>query len=153
MKGVARAERIEARFDCADAVHAAHGNRGRRQPLTDRAQRPAVRRATAVDLVHEQQRGKVESAQGPHQHAALRLHSLDGRHNEHRAVQHAQGALDLGDEVGVAWRVDQVDDDVADRDRDGRGLDGDAPPALQRQGSVCVFPSSTLPIWSMTPAA
>ena len=37
--------------------------------------------------------------------------------HQHRAVEHAQHPFHLGDEVRVAGRVDQVDGDVADRER------------------------------------
>ena len=43
-----------------------------------------------------------------------------------RAVEHAQAALDLGREIDVARRVDQVDRDVLPGKRDAGGVDGDA---------------------------
>ena len=87
----------------------------------------------AVELVDEDQRRHAQPLQRAHQHARLRLHALDRRDDQHGAVEHAQHALHLGDEVGVAGRVDQVDGDVADRERDDRGLDRDAAPALERE--------------------
>ena len=77
--------------------------------------------------------GIAQPPQRAHQHARLRLHALDRGDDEHRAVEHAEHPLDLGDEVRVAGRVDQVDGDVADDERDDRGLDRDAALALQRQ--------------------
>ena len=47
-----------------------------------------------------------------------------------RTLKHA---LHLGDEVGVAGRVDQVDGDVVDRERDDRRLDRDAALLLERE--------------------
>ena len=91
-------------------------------------------RAAAVDLVDEDQRRDPQALQRAHQHARLRLHALDGGDDEHRAVEHAEHPLDLGDEVGVAGGVDQVDGDAADGERHDRGLDRDAAPALERQG-------------------
>ena len=90
--------------------------------------------ADAVDLVHEQQGGDAEAPQGPQQQAGLGLHALDGRDHQHGPVEHAQHPLHLGDEVGVAGGVDQVDGDVADHERHHGGLDGDAALAFQGQG-------------------
>ena len=90
-------------------------------------------RAAAVDLVHEDQRRDAQPLQRPHQHAGLRLHALDGRDHQHRAVEHAQHPLHLGDEVRVAGRVDQVDGDVVDDERHDGGLDRDAALPFQRQ--------------------
>ena len=89
--------------------------------------------AGPVDLVDEDERRDAQPSQRAHEHAGLRLHSLDGGDDEHRAVQHAEHALDLGDEVRVARRVDQVDGDVVDRERHDRGLDRDAALPLQRE--------------------
>src|SRR5439155_7275544 len=44
----------------------------------------------------------------------------------HRPVQYAEGALDLGREIDVAGRVDQVDLDVVPLDGDRGAVDGDA---------------------------
>ncbi len=49
------------------------------------------------------------------------------------AVEHAQHPLHLGDEVRVAGRVDQVDGDAVDRERDDGRLDRDAALLLERQ--------------------
>ena len=64
----------------------------------------------------------METLQGAHQDARLRLHALDAGEHEHRAVEHVEDALDLGDEVRVAGRVDQIDVQVAERERRDRGL-------------------------------
>jgi hypothetical protein len=61
------------------------------------------------------------------------LHALDRRDHQHGAVEHAQHPLHLGDEVRVAGRVDQVDDDAVDRERDDCRLDRDPALALERQ--------------------
>ena len=90
-------------------------------------------RAGAVDLVDEDQRRDAQPLQRPHQHPGLRLHALDGGDDQHRAVEHAERPLHLGDEVRVAGGVDQVDRDVADGERDDGGLDGDAALAFERQ--------------------
>ena len=65
--------------------------------------------------------------------SALRDHELGLRHrpfgrvDEHdRAVHHAQDALDLAAEIGVAGGVDDVDAGVLPDDRGRLGQDGDA---------------------------
>src|SRR5262249_56087760 len=62
----------------------------------------------------------------------LHLDTADGAENAHRAIEDAQGALDLRREVHVAGRVDQVDARVAPFDGDGRAVDRDALLLLQR---------------------
>ena len=89
--------------------------------------------AGAVDLVDEQQGGHPEPLQGAHQDPGLRLDTLDGGQHEDRAVEHPEGALDLGDEVRVPGGVDHVHGDVVQRERHDRGLDRDAAPALERE--------------------
>ena len=89
--------------------------------------------AGAVGLVHEQQRRNAQALQRAHQQPCLRLHALDRRDDEHRAVEHAEHALDLGDEVRVARRVDEVDGDVVERERDDGGFDRDPAPPLERE--------------------
>ena len=42
---------------------------------------------------------------------ALGLDPLDGREDDDRAVEHAERPLDLGGEIDVAGRVDDVDRD------------------------------------------
>ena len=108
--------------------------RGRDPQLVRDLTRDALRvRPAAVGLVDEDQRRDPQARERAHQHARLRLHALDRAHHQHRAVEHAQHALDLRDEVGVAGRVDQVHDEVVDRERDDRGLDRDAAPAFERE--------------------
>ena len=128
-----REPRLERRVARADAAHPAHRHDRGRQPLGDLVQHRLLARAGAIDLVDEQQRRDPQPLQRAHQHARLRLHALDGREHEHRAVEHVQDALHLGDEVGVPRRVDQVDRDVADDERHDRRLDRDPAPALERQ--------------------
>ena len=70
----------------------------------------------------------------PHQQACLRLHALDGGDDENRTVQDTQNPFDLSDEVRVARRVDQVDGDVVDDERDDGRLDRDAALPFQREG-------------------
>jgi hypothetical protein len=122
-------ERLEQR---APARPVAGDDRGR-QLLADARQHRVRPRAGAVGLVDEDQRRHAQAPQRVHQHARLRLNALDGRDDEHRAVEHAQDALDLRDEVGMPRRVDEVDRDVADPERHDRGSDRDAAAALERE--------------------
>ena len=84
-------------------------------------------------LLTKMQGRHAEALQRAHQDPGLRLHPLDGGQDQHGTVQHAEDALDLGDEVGVARGVDDVDVEVAEREPDDRGLDRDAAPALERE--------------------
>ena len=104
----------------------AHRDDGWGQPRGDAAQHAVVPGAFAVDLVHEDQGGDAQPAQRPHQHDGLRLHALHGRDHEHRAVEHAEHPLDLGDEIRVAGRVYEVDRDAINDERDDGRLDRDA---------------------------
>jgi len=79
----------------------------------------------------------VEPLEGAEQKRGLGLDAFDRRDDQDRAIEDTQDALDLGDEVGMAGRVDQVDREIADQER------GD---------SVWVVPASTLPTRSMAPA-
>jgi hypothetical protein len=123
----------EVRIPCADAGDTTHRNGGSQFP-GDVPQRALVVGATTVDLVHEDESGNAQALQGAHQHAGLRLDALDGRDDENGAVEHAQHALHLGDEVRVAGGVDQVDGDVTDGEGDDGGLDRDAARPFQGQG-------------------
>ena len=76
----------------------------------------------------------MQALQRAHQDPGLRLHALDGRQHEDRPVEHDERALDLGDEVRVAGGVDDVDRQVAERERHDGGTDGDAAAALEREG-------------------
>ena len=87
--------------------------------------------AGPVDLVDEDQRRDVEPLERAEQQRRLRLDALDRRDDEDRAIEHAEDAFDLGDEVGVAGRVDEVDREVADEERGDRGPDRDAAFALE----------------------
>ncbi len=89
--------------------------------------------ADAIDLVDEQHRRHAETLQRAHQDDRLRLHALDGRQHEHRSVEHRERPFDLGDEVGVAGRVDDVHGQVADGEGDDCGSDRDAALTFERQ--------------------
>ncbi len=132
-RGVAVVVRVEGGLARAEVGHLTHRDHVGREACRQVGQHGVVRRTGAVDLVHEDQRRDAEPLQRAHQHAGLRLHALDGRDHQHRAVEHAEHPLDLGDEVGVAGGVDQVDRHALDDERDHRGLDGDAALPLERE--------------------
>ena len=73
--------------------------------------------ADPVDLVHEHDRRHAEPAQGAEEQQGLRLHALDGRDDQDGAIEDAEHALDLGDEVRVPRRVDEVDRHAVDHER------------------------------------
>jgi len=97
------------------AAHGSHSDRSRSELVADFGQHAPAIGAATVDFVHEHERWDPQSLQRAHQDARLRLHALDGGDHQHGAVEHAQDTLDLGDEIRVARRVDQVDGDVVDR--------------------------------------
>ena len=80
--------------------------------------------AKPVNLIDEKQKGHVQAAKRLHQHARLRLHALDGGNHHHGGIEHTQRSLDLGNEIGVAGRIDEIDGSVAERKRYDGCLDG-----------------------------
>ena len=67
--------------------------------------------ADAVHLVDEADPRDAVLGRLPPDGLALRLDPLDGREHDDGAVEHAERPLDLGGEVDVAGRVDDVDRD------------------------------------------
>ena len=124
-------ERTTAAVPTAGVPHRAHRDHGGREPARHCGDDPLRVGAGPVDLVDEDQRRDAEPLERPEQQRGLRLDALDRRDDEDGAVQHAEDALDLGDEVRVAGRVDQVDREVADQERGDRGPDRDAAFALE----------------------
>ena len=57
---------------------------------------------------------------------ALGFDALAGAKHNHAAIEHPQTPLDLGGEIDVAGRVDQIDADVFVRQRDTRRVDRNA---------------------------
>ena len=103
----------------------------RRRETTSRTRSSSGPRA--IDLVDEDQRRDAQALQRTHQDARLRLHALDRRDDQDRAVEDAEHALDLGDEVGVARRIDQVDVNVIERERRHGGADRDPARPFERE--------------------
>ena len=81
------------------------------QPLGDLVEDAVELGADAVHLVDEAEPGDVVLGRLPPDGLALRLDPLDGREDDDRAVEDAERPLDLGGEVDVAGRVDDVDRD------------------------------------------
>ncbi len=86
----------------------------------------------AVQLVDERQPRHVILVGLPPHRFALRLDAFAGAEHDDAAVEHAQAALDLGREVDVAGRIDQVDYDVLPRKLHAGRVDGDAAFGLLR---------------------
>jgi len=125
--------RRDGRVPGAGRGHRVHRHDGRGQ-LRAQVVQDAIRIGAApIDLVHEHDRRDVQPLQRAHEDAGLGLDALDGRDDQHRAVEDAEHPLDLGDEVRVTGRVDQVDRRVGDPERDDGRLDGDAALALEGQ--------------------
>ena len=113
---------------------AVHRNDAGRQPLRDRGDHAvAGRRPRRSVLLTKKSVGTRRRSSARQQERRLCLHALDRRDDEHGAVEHSEDALDLGDEVRVPGRVDEVDGDVADRERRYRRLDRDAALLLERE--------------------
>jgi hypothetical protein len=103
----------------------------RGRDLSEHAVRVA---AHPVDLVDEEHRRHTEPAQRPEQHAGVGLHPLHRGQDQDRGIEDSQRALDFGDEIRVPGGVDEVDNDVTDRERHDRGVDRDAPRPFQSEG-------------------
>ncbi len=96
--------------------------------LVERSMRIGV---GAVDLVDDHD-GAQTQAQRPHEHVAgLRHGALVGVHQQQDRVDHGEHPLHFAGEVGVAGRVDDVDEVAAPLHRAVLGPDGDAALALQ----------------------
>ena len=96
-------------------------------------------------LLMKQTRNVVSISLSPDR-LRLRLDALAGVKHRNHAVQNAQRSLDLGREVDVTGRVDQVDRVAPARERDRGGVDGDPRVCSCSSKSVVVVPSSTSPM-------
>ena len=79
----------------------------------------------SIYLVDEDECRDVEALEGAEEERRLRLDTLDRRYDKHRAIEYAEDALHLGDEVGMAGGVDEVDRQVAHEERGDRRSDRD----------------------------
>ena len=105
----ARSHGDDRRRPVADPVRRSHRHDAQFQLAPDVVEQRLAARAETVDLVDEDEHREVGRADCPRQAARLRLHALDGRDDQHDAIEHAQRTLDLGDEVGVSGGIDQID--------------------------------------------
>ena len=90
-------------------------------------------RVGAVDLVETDDGRKAGLERLPEDEAGLRQRPLRGVHQEQHAVDHRERALDLAAEVGMAWRVDDIDAHAFPRDGGVLRENGDAPLPLERE--------------------
>lgn len=102
-----------------------------REPPAHLVDDPAAVGAGPVNFVDEEQRRHLQPAQRPPEHHGLRLDALDRRDHQDGGVQHGKAALHLGDEVGMAGGVDQVDLGLSTDEGRDIGADGDAAAAFQ----------------------
>jgi hypothetical protein len=114
----------------ADGQLHGHGPGG--QALANLVDHGLKIRARAIHLVDEGQARHVEVVGLVPHRFGLRLDARDAAEHHHRAVEHAQRALDLDGEVHVPRRIDEVHVVPAPFQRGGRGGDGDAALALLR---------------------
>jgi hypothetical protein len=91
-------------------------------------------RARPVDLVDHDDRCTVQCQRLPEDESRLRHRPIERIDNEQDAIHHAEDALDLAAEVGVARGVDDVDLRPLPADRGVLRQDGDAALALERIG-------------------
>ena len=124
-------ERLDGRLAAAGVTDPRHRDHPGREPARHGLDDPVGVGSGPIDLVDEDQRRDVEALEGAEEEWRLRLDALDRRDDEDRAVEHAEDALDLRDEVGVAGRIDEVDRQVAEEERGDRGPDRDAAFALE----------------------
>ncbi len=96
------------------------------EPLADLGHRRAEVGPGAVHLVDEADARDPELVGLPPDRLRLRLDARHAVEHHHRAVEHAQAALDLDGEVDVPGGVDQMDVVVVPGEAGGRGGDGDA---------------------------
>ena len=131
---VVRRERPDAGVAATGVADARHRHDRRRQATRHGLDDALGVRSGPVDLVDEEQRRDAEALEGPEQERRLGLDALDRRDDEDGAVEHAEDAFDLGDEVRVARRIDEVDRQVVDQERGDRGADRDAAFAFELEG-------------------
>lgn len=101
-----------------------------RRRRTCRSTRPTSAPTRSI-LLTKSTVGTPQPPQGAPQDDSLRLHPLDGGKNEHRGVQDGERPLDFGDEVGMPGSVDDIDEEVADRERRHGRTERDPAPRLQ----------------------
>ena len=106
----------------------------RHEEVEDLVQRPVGLGVGLVDLVEDDDRAQAEPQRLGGDELGLRHRAFGGVDEEEDAVDHAEDALDLAAEVGVAGGVDDVDAVALPLDRGRLGEDGDAALALEVVG-------------------
>ncbi len=96
---------------------------------------PAGARASAVDLVDDDDRMQTAGERLLGDEARLRHRPLDGVDQQQHRIDHRQHALDFAAEVGVTGRVNDVDPEATPLDGGVFGENGDTALALE---VVCV---------------
>ena len=91
-------------------------------------------RARTIDLVDDDDRRAAERERLAQHEARLRHRTVERIDDEQHAIDHAQDALDLAAEVGVARRVDDVDLRALPANGGVLGENGDSALALERIG-------------------
>ena len=91
-------------------------------------------RIWAVDLVDDDDGLKPHLERLGHDEFRLRQRAFGGVDQHQGAVDHAEDALDLAAEIGVARRIDNVDARAVPDDRGDLSEDGDAALALEIVG-------------------
>ena len=97
-------------------------------------QRPSRPRADTVHLVDHDDRAKPQRQRLAGDKARLRHRAFDGVDQQQNRVDHRQNALDLAAEVGMAGRIDDVDEEIAPPDCCILRNNGDAPLFFQIVG-------------------
>ena len=96
-------------------------------------------RILAVDLVDDDDGGQAVLKGLSQDETSLWQGALGGVDKQQHAINHRQRALDLPAEIGVAGRVDDVNDAIAMPDGRVLGHDGDAALALEIDVVECAF--------------
>ena len=101
------------------------------EEIVDLVQHLLRTRVGPVDFVDDHNRGQPALERLAEHEPRLRQRSLGCIDEQHHSVHHRQGALDLAAEVGMARRIDDVDEQVVIVDGRVLGQDGDAALALE----------------------
>ena len=99
----------------ADAPRRTHRENIRVESLRDCLAHSSVIRSDPIDLVHEHDRWHTQPAQGTKQQQRLCLDPFDRRHDQNGTVEHPEGAFDLGNEIRVTRRVNEIDRHTVNR--------------------------------------
>src|SRR5438874_13814550 len=85
-----------------------NGNRVPGQPGADFLKNALKIGPFAIEFVDKREARHLIAVGLPPDRLTLGLDAFTGREDDDRAIKHAQAALDLGGEIDVAWRVEQI---------------------------------------------